>query len=137
MIGKIVLSILIAFIVAQTLKLIFNRLQKGKWEYSTLVQDGGMPSSHTSVVVALTISILLETGLSYYFAICVILALIVMNDAMKVRRETGEEAEVLNELIQKENIFHTRLITKVGHTPLQVAMGLINGTLITLIVYAF
>jgi len=137
MIGKIVTSIILAFLVAQTSKFIINHKKSGRWNLSSYLQNGGMPSSHTATAIALTTSMLIETGLSYYFVICALFSLIVMNDAMIVRRETGEEAEVLNVVMEKDNILHHKLIERVGHTPIQVAVGFVVGVVCALIVYAF
>jgi len=137
MIEKIVLSIVLAFLIAQTSKLIRNYKKTGTLQWSSFLQNGGMPSSHTATAIALTTSIFIETGWSYYFIICALFSVIVMNDAMKVRRETGEEAEVLNVVMEKENIIRHKLTERVGHTPLQVAVGFVLGIVIALVVYAF
>jgi|TARA_B100000315_G_C14437573_1_gene523134 hypothetical protein len=136
-ISRIVISIILAFIIAQGAKLIRKYNKTGTWDFSTFLQNGGMPSSHTSSTVALTTSILIETGLSYYFVICALFTTIVMNDSMKVRRETGEEAKILNKLLIKENMFHRRLSEMVGHTPKQVMVGFFLGIACAIITYTF
>lgn len=137
MIEKILISIFLAFLVTQTSKFIMNYKKTGRWELSTYLQNGGMPSSHTSTSIAMTTGLFIETGLSYYFVIATLFSIIIMNDAMKVRRETGEEARILNRVIEKENMVMHHLTEKIGHTPVQVAVGFIVGLVCALIVYAF
>ena len=133
---KIIISILLAYLISQTSKSIINYKRTKKWDWISFVfENGGMPSSHTSTTVALTASLLFETGISYYFIISFLFTMIVMNDAMKVRRETGEEATILNIVMEKEKILHKRLTERIGHTPLQVTMGVFVGILSAFIVY--
>lgn len=137
LIERIVISIILAFFIAQTIKLIKEYTRAGEWNLAVYLQNGGMPSAHTSTAVALSIGLLLETGLSYFFIIAALFTIIIMNDAMKVRRETGEEARVLNVMMRKENIGQHKLAESVGHTPTEVIVGFILGVVATLIVYAF
>ena len=102
-----------------------------------LVGSGGMPSSHSATVCALSTAAGIQYGLdSFQFAICAILAIIVMYDALGVRRETGIQAKVLNEMIalfqdmDQELSTDEKLKELVGHTPLQVLMGAILGIVI-------
>ena len=96
-----------------------------------------MPSSHSATVMALVTSTGINYGAgSYQFALAGILALIVMHDAMGVRRETGIQAKVLNSMMDfftdmgKEMPVEDKLKEFVGHTPLQVCMGAIRGILV-------
>lgn len=116
----------------------FNR----RFVAERLVGSGGMPSSHSSTVCALVTATGIEFGGgSYEFAIAAIFAIIVMYDAMGVRRETGIQAKVLNEMMElftkmgKEMTAEDRLKEFVGHTPLQVLMGAILGVGIALLMY--
>ena len=103
-----------------------------------------MPSSHSATVCALSTAACLEYGVgSFEFAISLILSLIVMYDAMGVRRETGIQAKVLNEIIETfERMGHKELTAQdklkefVGHTPLQVLVGGILGIVIAFIMDA-
>ena len=99
-----------------------------------LFGTGGMPSSHTAAVTALAVACGLSQGLSSAaFAISCLLALIVMRDATGVRRETGEQAKILNRIMKDlfsstdhEDI-NRNLKELVGHTPLQVFVGFLVG----------
>ena len=103
-----------------------------------LFSNGGMPSSHSATVMGLSISSLLYYGVgSPIFAICAILSIIVMNDAVGVRQETGKQSKVINEIMRrmssgKHEDVETGLKELVGHTPLQVIMGAITGTLVAI-----
>ena len=109
-----------------------------------LIGSGGMPSSHSSTVCALASATCFEYGASSFeFAIALIFAIIVMYDAMGVRRETGIQAKLLNDIIQTfEDMGRSELSTNeklkefVGHTPLQVLMGAILGIIIAMVMYA-
>lgn len=103
-----------------------------------LFGTGGMPSSHTAAVCAVASSCGIMFGLgSYQFAISAVLAMIVMRDAMGMRRQVGEHAKALNiifkELAEAQNdptLTHKALAELVGHTPLQVFVGAVLGILV-------
>ena len=104
-----------------------------------------MPSSHSATVTALaTSSFFVHGAASSEFAISAILAIIVMYDARGVRRETGIQAKVLNDLIELLKDVHNELMTTdeklkefVGHTPLQVIVGALLGFAIACFVHLF
>lgn len=116
-----------------------------KFVAERLVGSGGMPSSHSATVCALVTATCYEYGAgSFEFAISLILAIIVMYDAMGVRRETGIQAQVLNDMMKifedmgrSEISPHDKLKEFVGHTPLQVLMGALLGIFCGVIIYTF
>ena len=120
------LIMLITLFSAQGGKLLFDML-KGK--KASLGENGGMPSAHTAIIVALNVVILVETGLSMTFLVTLVLAAIVINDAMGVRYETTRHSELLNKLMKTDKY------KTVGHTAIEVIMGGTIGLLIPLIVY--
>lgn len=102
-----------------------------------LFGTGGMPSSHTAAVCAMAVATGLYCGVqSAVFALAVLFAIITMRDATGVRRETGEQAKVLNrimhDLLSSSDIHDVdrNLKELVGHTPLQVAVGALVGVAI-------
>jgi acid phosphatase family membrane protein YuiD len=106
-----------------------------------LFDSGGMPSSHTSLVVGLATSVAVQQGLgSSLFVVCLSFALIVMYDAAGVRRHAGKQAEVLNALVedyfQGHPVSEQELKEVLGHTPLQVAMGALLGVVTALVYHA-
>ena len=129
---------------AQLLKTLIDIHYSKGFNAERLWGSGGMPSSHSATVCALTSTCVYRFGLSSFeFAISAILAIIVMYDAMGVRRETGKQAKLLN-MILDNNIFsdnfehfEEKLKEFVGHTPLQVLMGAILGIFIAFIMEGF
>lgn len=125
--------------VAQVLKTIIHMCFTKQFVAERLVGSGGMPSSHSATVCALTTAAAFEYGAgSFEFTISLILAIIVMYDAMGVRRETGIQAKLLNDILEtfaqmgrSELSAYEKLKEFVGHTPLQVLAGAILGILIS------
>ena len=138
--NQILIASLLAWLVAQVLKVILDAVVNRKFRISRLFGDGGMPSGHSATVTALAVSSGLCYGLgSFQFAVTGILAVIVMHDAMGVRQESGKHAEILNKLIDNlhtESLLHSvpRLKELLGHTPLQVAGGTLVGLCTALLV---
>lgn len=127
-----------AWLVAQILKVFTGVFKEKSFNMIELIfGTGGMPSSHTAAVTSLAVACGLSEGLgSPFFAVSVLLTLIVMRDATGVRRETGEQAKVLNHIVK--NLFESNgqeeinrnLKELVGHTPLQVFVGAIIGAIV-------
>nr|MCR5108926.1 divergent PAP2 family protein [Lachnospiraceae bacterium] len=129
----------LGWLIAQILKTIIDLLLNKEFSAERLVGSGGMPSSHSSTVCALATAAALKCGASSYeFAISAILAIIVMYDARGVRRETGNQAVILNKIMDYFSSEHPEKIIfdeenlkeLIGHTPLQVSIGAILGILI-------
>lgn len=129
----------ISWFTAGVLKVIIDFIVMKRVSLTRVVGSGGMPSSHTSTVVALTIASGYFSGVSSTeFAISVILAIIVIHDAVGVRQETGKQAELLNHMMFDTSLFNDidfekRLKEYVGHTPFQVAVGAIVGIIVSTI----
>ena len=91
---------LIAWIISQILKTIFVYVTERRFDFGRLFGAGGMPSAHSAAVVALTFAVRRQCGTSSpIFAISAVLAAIVMYDANGVRRSSGEQAKLLNKLV--------------------------------------
>lgn len=137
--NEILMSAVMGWTVAQVLKTIIDFGFNKTLSLERMVGSGGMPSSHSATVCALTTSAGLIHGIeSTEFAICFVLASVVMYDAIGVRQETGKQAKLLN-LIMEQDLFHLsneqfqqKLKEFVGHTPLQVLAGAVLGILIAL-----
>lgn len=127
-----------AWFTAQALKIPTYWLVEKKLNLMRFFGSGGMPSSHTAFVISLTIMIGATQGFdTALFALSVILSAIVMYDASGVRRETGVQGQVLNEIIRKvfvdgQPITDVELKELVGHTKVEVAGGFIVGVLTAL-----
>ncbi|MBR3288950.1 MAG: divergent PAP2 family protein [Lachnospiraceae bacterium] len=128
-----------SWLVAGVLKVFIELRVNKKLSISRIVGAGGMPSSHTSTVVALAISIGFYQGLaSAEFALAMIFAIIVIHDAVGVRLETGKQAKVLNTMMFeseafKDLDFEKQLKEYVGHTPSQALAGAIVGIIVSLV----
>lgn len=124
---------ILSWLVAQVAKVILVLIQDRKLDFRRLVGSGGMPSSHTSFVVALTTAVALTEGYrSTLFAVCVVFSLVVMYDASNVRRAAGEQAKILNYMMdhwndQSPELFERNLKELLGHTPFQVIIGALLG----------
>ncbi len=132
--NQIFISAALGWMVAQILKTMIHLFITKQFVAERMVGSGGMPSSHSATVCALATSAGMKYGGgSFEFAITAMLAIIVMYDAMGVRRETGKQGRVLNEMLEvltnmgKPISAEEKLKEFVGHTPLQVLMGAILG----------
>ncbi|MBF0490446.1 MAG: divergent PAP2 family protein [Candidatus Omnitrophica bacterium] len=138
--NRIFLNTLIVWALAQTTKVIIGVFEEKKFNFRWFIGTGGMPSSHAAGVSALATSIGFEYGFdSAVFAIAAIFALVTMFDAQGVRRSTGQQATVLNKMMDdiywKGQIEERRLIELVGHTPIQVLAGFLFGISWTIVLF--
>ena len=131
---------LLGWFVAQVLKTVINFILLGKFQLERMWGDGGMPSAHSATVCAMVIATARSVGFSSpVFAVASVVAIITMHDAMGVRHETGEQAKVLNQMIEQwidiseQNapfLQNMHLKEMVGHTPLQVVAGVLVGVVV-------
>lgn len=133
-------TVLMAWLVAQTMKVTIGVIREKRFNFRWFVGSGGMPSSHASTVSALATAVGLTYGFaSSFFAIVFFLAFIIMVDAQGVRRQSGHQAEALNQIIEdiylNKGIQQERLKELLGHTPIQVFMGAAIGILVALFCY--
>ena len=142
--NRVLIAAVLAWFIAQVLKVVLVFWKEKRIDFSRMVGSGGMPSSHSATVCALTTASGLKYGVgSFEFAISFVVAMVVMYDAMGVRRETGKQAQLLNSVFF-ENILNLdgvllqeKLKEYVGHTPLQVAAGAVLGIGMTLVISSF
>jgi uncharacterized protein len=134
------MSAFAAWFVAQVLKtLIWAYLEK-QVNWRRMVETGGLPSAHSALVVGLAMGVGLSEGWqSTVFAICLVYALVVMYDAIGIRREAGKHADLLNELLMIsliKDVYKQRekLRDLLGHTPLEVFAGALIGVMMALFV---
>ncbi len=135
--NKILDIVLIALIVAQTLKVIIGLFEEKRVNFRRFLDTGNMPSSHTASVTALSTAVAIQEGLhSTIFAFSLVFAIVVMYDATGVRRAAGKQAEVLNKIVnnirKKEghSIIEENLKELIGHTPMEVFWGAFLGIVI-------
>jgi len=140
-----------AIFFAQFVKVPIQYIATRRVDWSLLTSTGGMPSSHSAAVTALSTGVALETGLnSPVFAVAAIFAVITMFDATGVRRQAGEQAIVLNQLVADFNRIiddakdwpkkpdrekRKELKELLGHKPIEVLFGGLTGIFLTLLLH--
>ncbi|MGA2775743.1 MAG: divergent PAP2 family protein [Candidatus Omnitrophota bacterium] len=138
--NKVLMTTISAWLIAQTIKLFVGFVTQKKFDFRWLIGSGGMPSSHAAGAACLATAVGLEQGFnSAYFALAASFAIVVMFDAQGVRRSTGKQARILNKIMDdiywQGKIEELRLRELIGHTPIEVIIGLILGVIIALIAY--
>jgi acid phosphatase family membrane protein YuiD len=126
---------LIAWLLAQIIKLPLDYLRTRKWNWALMLTTGGMPSSHSALVTATVFAIGLYNGFdSPLFALGVAITMIVTYDAAGVRRQAGIHAQRINvlfgELLHGHPISERDLREVLGHTPLEVIGGILLGLIV-------
>ncbi len=130
---------LLAWAAAQSIKMTLAWRKTHEFDFRYFVSTGGMPSAHSAAVCALATSVAFNAGLaSPVFAVALAFAIIVMFDAQSVRRAAGQQARLLNQIVQelfKEHHLSThKLAELLGHTRLEVFFGMLLGILVALAV---
>ncbi|HVA21307.1 MAG TPA: divergent PAP2 family protein [Candidatus Micrarchaeia archaeon] len=132
-------SPLLAWAVGQVLKVVTESVRMHQLSLRPLGSSGGMPSSHTAMTVCLTTRLarLLGTA-SPVFATAAVLTIVVVYDATGVRRAAGQQALVLNRVLddlrQHMGLRHERVLELLGHTPVEVLAGIALGVAIGMLV---
>lgn len=132
---------MICLIICQIIKFTMESYKYRSLEWNRLINGaGGMPSAHASFSFALTATLGQDLGISSpLFAISLIFSMIVCYDAMGVRFESGKQAEIINdlaEIVEKEKrhrITFEHLKEQLGHKPMEVIMGILLGTIISIL----
>lgn len=138
---KIIFVPLASGLIAQAAKVIVEVARSGTINFRLINAYGGMPSSHTAVVVSVaTVLGIVEGITSPAFALALVLSLITIRDAIGFRKYLGEHAEILNKLVselpaKEKPKFPRHVIERIGHTPLQAFMGGLLGLVSTLILW--
>ncbi len=138
--NRVLWAAVAGWLVAQGIKVLLALYLTRKFEPSYLFASGGMPSSHSALVMGLATAVARMDGLgSIYFALAAVFAGVVMYDAAGVRRAVSKQAKILN--LMMEDFFHERgldvhrLGELIGHTPVEVfvgaALGIVLGLLFT------
>jgi acid phosphatase family membrane protein YuiD len=122
----------IAWFVAGSLKFAINSLITKK-AATELIGYGGLPSNHSTIVCSMAALIGLREGLDNpAFGVAITLAFIVMLDAASLRRQVGKHASALNQLNRDDNPAAPQLRERMGHTPVEIAAGIVVGVLVAL-----
>ena len=129
-----------AWFLAQGTKMLCFYVRTRRINFGYLVSTGGMPSAHSCMAAALTTSVALCVGTADpLFAVTAAFAIVIMFDAQSVRRAAGLQARILNQILEdfKERRFSVgKLEELLGHTRLEVAVGMLMGVFTAMIVHA-
>ena len=122
----------------QLYKVIYDLITTKKFNFKRIIGAGGMPSSHSAIVVSLATMIGKNQGVDTpIFALSLIMAFVVMYDACGVRRAAGKQAALLNKIIETPGLtgvqVSERLVEVLGHTPVQVFVGALLGVIVGII----
>lgn len=135
---------LLSNILAQVLKTVVYYYRTGKWDFHWVIASGGFPSSHSSTVTALSLSIGIQEGFdSAIFAVTTIFSFIVMYDACHVRYYSGKNIELTQQLVKdlremtglhfNDPIYQEKLKNVLGHKFVEVIGGFVVGLAVPLI----
>ena len=136
---SILVTSILSWFTAQVIKVLLTLIKKKKFDFTRLVGSGGMPSSHAAFVTSLATAVGLERGFGgVEFAISAVFALVFMYDAAGVRRAAGQQARILNKLVEqweKSDFSETdkHLKELLGHTPKEVFVGALLGIAIAVL----
>lgn len=135
--NNIFLSIFLAGSISQLIKIsIIIFKHKQKFQFSDLIATGGMPSAHSALVGSLATIVWLNDGFSPLFFVVLTFSLIVLRDAIGVRRSVGEEGKVIERIIKYEKIKVSKFHYALGHNFTEVAVGLLIGFMSAVFSYA-
>ncbi len=138
---EVIIAFVAANLIAQTAKILTVAFKKRTFKWTILFATGGMPSSHSSTVVAMATSIGLIDGFdSTTYALAVCFATVVMFDAAGLRRNASKQAMVLNRMIKEllspdSSVTTVKLKEFLGHTPTEVLVGALLGVLVSLVLH--
>ena len=140
--NQVVITSFFGWFIAQSIKVIVGIIKEKRFNFKWFVDTGGMPSSHVAGVSALATGIGFKEGFySSIFIFSIVFCIVVTFDAQGVRRATGQQAEILNAIMDdiywKKRIQEEKLKELIGHTPIEVLAGLILGVFVACIVKMF
>ncbi len=138
--NQIFIACALAWVIAQGIKMALYYRKHHRLNFRLLVGTGGMPSSHTAFVIAMSTMVGLKEGWSStYFMIALCFSFVTMSDAAGVRRAVGRQAAMLNMVVDDfyagKAIPQARLIELLGHTPLEVFAGAFLGIAVAVSMY--
>jgi uncharacterized protein len=135
--NQVMMTAMLAWGLAQSLKVPIDFLQSHKWNWALFFAAGGMPSSHSALVTSTAIAVGLYYGFDNpLFAVATTVAMIVVYDATGIRRQAGMQAQKINilveELLKGHPISEEHLREVLGHTPLEALGGVLLGLVVAL-----
>ena len=140
--NPIAICTFLAWFVAQFTKVVLGAVREKKFNFKWFVGSGGFPSSHSAGVTALATSVGLYEGVgTALFVVTLMFSIVVILDAQGVRRSTGQQATILNKMMEdlywKGHIQENRLKELIGHTPVQTLAGIVMGLAVALLLFRY
>ena len=125
---------ILTMLISQSIKMLLMLVSENQIKWGALSRSGGMPSSHSALITAITLCTGLKEGFdSSYFFICVVLSLIVIYDARGIRHSVGKHARILNRsILENDNV---KLNEHIGHTLPEIIVGISLGLIISFAMY--
>ncbi len=138
--NRVLISALVAWSLAQILKVPLDFLRTRKWNWALLLSVGGMPSSHSALVTSIAMGTGLHAGFdSTVFAVAASIAMVVVYDSTGVRRQAGIHAQrinvLFNELLAGHPVSERQLLEVLGHTPREALGGVLWGIAVPVLMY--
>lgn len=129
-----------SWVLAQLIKVPWNYLSTGKWDWVLLLRAGSMPSSHSALVASVAHATGLFVGFaSPLFALALTLAAIVIYDATGIRRQAGKHAEIINRIVRDtvkgKRTKEKQLKEVLGHIPLEALAGTLLGIAVAQLIW--
>ncbi len=138
--NRVLLSALVAWSLAQILKVPLDFFRTRRWNWALLLSVGGMPSSHSALVTSIAMGTGLHAGFdSTVFAVAASVAMVVVYDSTGVRRQAGIHAQrinvLFNELLAGHPVSERQLLEVLGHTPREALGGVLWGIVVPVLMY--
>ncbi len=137
--NKIFLSALIANLSAQFLKMVILSYKEKRLNLLHFFELAGMPSAHTSTVMAITTVVYLETGVSTLFVLMLALSYYIIEEVLSMEHSIGKHAKIINQFIKlfSKKIKFKPIRERWGHTVAEVIAGFILGVIVAVLVYSY
>jgi len=137
--NKVFIATILGWVTAQSIKIAINCIKERRFNFRWVIGTGGMPSAHSAGVMSLATAVGIQQGFdSVVFIITLVFAVVIAFDAQGVRRATGQQAEILNKILDdiywRRKIQEDRLKELIGHTPFEVFVGSLLGIVIAALV---
>jgi acid phosphatase family membrane protein YuiD len=134
--SQLFLTVLGAWVISDVVKFFVSYFRGGSKSFSRIFDTGGFPSSHTTLVISLFVSLGIDQGWTNPITtLAGVLAIIVMYDAVNLRYQAGLHAMALNKLNLKEKFTPMQFKERLGHTYIEVFGGIVLGVVVALISY--